>query len=80
MIVKILDDNLQDKHLIEAAHVRWNEGGKVLDCFAKLTDHEPIKIRVAHGDRVFFMNEQGKTVDSKRVELKPEATHDELQN
>jgi len=69
MIIKIQDDNLNDKQVIEAAHVRWNEGGKVLDCFAKLTDHTPIKIRVAHGDRIFFMNELGQTVDSKRVIL-----------
>lgn len=73
MIVKIQDDNLQDKHLIEAARVRWNEGGKVLDCFANLSDHEPTKIRVAHGDRVFFMNESGQTVDSKRIQLKEES-------
>ena len=72
MIVKILDDNGNDKHIIEAAHFRYNEGGQILDCFANLKDHEPTKVRLHHGDRVFFMNDQGKTVDSKRVELKAE--------
>lgn len=69
MIVKIQDDNLQDKHLIEAARIRWNEGGKVLDCFATLETEECTKIRLAHGDRIFFMNDQGQTVDSKRIDL-----------
>ena len=76
MIIKILDDNLKDKHLIEAARVRWNDRGRILDCFATLEDHNPTKIRVDHGDRIFFMNESGQTVDSKRIELKPESTHE----
>ena len=69
MIVKILDDNLKDKQIIEAQRCRWNGGGAVLDCFSRLDDHEPTKIRVSHGDRVFFMNDKGQTVDSKRVIL-----------
>ena len=72
MIVKIQDDKLQDKHIIEAAHFRYNEGGEILDCFANLKDHEPTKVRLHHGDRVFFMNDQGKTVDSKRIQLEEE--------
>lgn len=78
MIVKILDDNGKDKHLIEAARFRWNEGGAVLDCFAYLDDPEATKIRVSHGDRVFFMNDSGQTVDSKRIILQDEReeTHD----
>jgi len=80
MIVKIQDDNLQDKDLIEAAHFRYNEGGAILDCYANLTDHNPTKIRLHHGDHIFFMNDKGKTVDSKRVEIKPKSDHDDLQN
>ena len=80
MIIKILDDKGNNKHLIEAERVRYNEGGKILDCYAKLEDREPTKIRLEHGDRIFFMNDAGQTVDSKRIQLKPECTHDELQN
>lgn len=69
MIVKILDDNGKDKHLIEASRFRWNEGGAVLDCY---TNHEATKIRVSHGDRVFFMNDSGQTVDSKIIVLQEE--------
>lgn len=70
MLVKIISDNGKDKHLIEASRFRWNEGGAVLDCYANIEDHEPTKIRVEHGDRVFFMNDSGQTVDSKRVLLR----------
>ena len=84
MIVKIQDDKLQDKHLIEAARFAWNSDGStpnnILDCFAALDDHSPTKLRVHHGDRVFFMNDSGQTIDSKRIELKPECSHDDLQN
>lgn len=69
MIVKIIDDAGHDKHLIEAERFRWNDGGKILDCFSNLEDHTPTKIRVAHGDRVYFMNATGQTIDSKRVIL-----------
>jgi len=72
MIVKILDDNQQDKQIIEAERVRWSEGGAVIDCFASLGDHQPTRVRVSHGDRIFFMNNSGQTVDSKRVILRAE--------
>ena len=73
MIVKILDDNLQDKHLIEAARFRWGEGGTVLYCYATLDAHDAInRIRVHHGDRIFFMNEHGQTIDSKHIILNEE--------
>ena len=37
-------------------------------------EHKPsLRLRINHGDRVFIMNNEGKTVDSRRVEREPEA-------
>lgn len=72
MIVKIQDDNFNDKHIISAARFFYNAGGSILDCYATLEDNNPTKIRLHHGDRIFFMNEQGQTIDAKRIQLKDE--------
>lgn len=72
MIVKIQDDNLNDKHIINAARFFYNAGGSILDCYKNIDDHNPTCIRLHHGDRIFFMNDAGQTVDSKRIILDEE--------
>lgn len=76
MIVKIQDDNQQDKHIIEAASIRWNYNS-LSDGFIiiELYDSPHVlskQVSVRHGDRVFIMNDQGKTVDSKRIIINEE--------
>lgn len=84
MIVKIQDDNQQDKRIIETSRVEWDYREKdkddigwyiILCCHPNLQDYENkdiARVRVYHGDRVFFMNDQGKTIDSKRIVLREE--------
>lgn len=71
MIVKIQDDNGQDKHIIEAARFTWDYSTKD-DGFFVLnyhdSQHHTRSICVQPGDRVFFMNDLGQTVDSRRIE------------
>lgn len=73
MIVKIQGDNLRDKHIIEAARFYWRPGGDILECYSALgLMQSSTNIKLHHGDRIFFMNDAGQTVDSKRIQLKDE--------
>jgi hypothetical protein len=96
MIIKVQDDNLVDKHLVEAAYIQWVDGGPayvVLEVYivadrtkstgsiavhnTSIEEHPSLRLRIYHGDRVFIMNDEGKTIDAKRIDLKDEvALHD----
>lgn len=85
MIIKIQDDNLHDKHVVEATYIRWlrettyyimevyiiakeaKTAGSVSQTITRIEDRPSLRLKINHGDRVFIMNDEGKTVDSKRV-------------
>jgi len=73
MFVKIQDDHRNDKQIMELERAVWknHEAGDdfvVLQCYPLLDDEfHGIQVRLYHGDRVFFMDNDGQTIDSKRV-------------
>lgn len=79
MIIKVQDDNLKDKYLVEAAFIRWAETNTVLETYVRVSETKNVhagieqtpslRLKLHHGDRVFIMNNEGKTVDSKRIVL-----------
>lgn len=83
MIIKVQDDNLKDKFLVEAAFIRWAETNTVLETYVRVSETKNVhagieqtpslRLKLFHGDRVFIMNNEGKTVDSKRIVLDADA-------
>ena len=83
MIIKVQDDNLKDKYLVEAAFIRWAETNTVLETYVRVSETKNVhagieqtpslRLKLHHGDRVFIMNNEGKTVDSKRIVLDADA-------
>jgi len=67
MLIKVLDDHGKDKHLVECKRIHW-PAAQYLECFADAKQSEPcVTLKLASGDRVYIMNDEGQTVDSKRV-------------
>ena len=90
MIIKVCDDALRDRFLVEAAYIRWVDGDDSVDkpyvlleiyivatqtkkvnttClqYTGIEEDPSLRLRIYNGDRVFIMNNEGKTIDSKRV-------------
>ena len=91
MIIKVQDDNFNDRFLVEAAYIRWDfnnddyavmeihivaehtqKTGSIAVTTPAIEEHPSLRLRICHGDRVFVMNNEGKTIDSKRIELNEE--------
>ena len=89
MIVKVLDDQQQDRFLVEAAFIRWNRFDAEDDfiilevhviatqsagsiSMSGIEEDPSLRLRIYHGDRVFIMNDEGRTIDSKRIQLREE--------
>lgn len=69
MLVKTQNNEGTDRHLVECKRTHWLSAN-YLQCFAEVQQAEPsITLILGHGDRVFIMNEEGQTIDSKRVVL-----------
>lgn len=92
MIIKIQDDDLNDRFLVEAAYIKWAEGDDSLDKpyvvleayivadhtkssgnvsvhSTSIEEHPSLRLRIYHGDRVFVMNNEGKTIDAKTITI-----------
>ena len=88
MFVKIQDYALNDKHLVEAARIRWRKPN-LLEAYVLYAKNQTVagmsetkivieptpsvSILVEDGDHVFIMNAEGKTIDSKTISLKKDA-------
>jgi len=69
MYLKVQDDNQKDKMLIESDRIQW-EGPDKIRVWPDTSDPTRYAtFRLNHGDRVFIMNNDGKTIDSKRIIL-----------
>lgn len=67
MIIKVQDDQLRDKHLVEFQRLHWRSSTEV-ELFCDGGGPIPFTIlELCPGDRVFIMNSQGQTVDSNRI-------------
>ena len=93
MIIKVQDDALDDRFLIEAMYINWfypkgenyvilevhvrseqiKRSGSISVSHSGIEDEPSQRLRVYHGDRVYIMNDAGKTIDSKRIDLIEEA-------
>ena len=69
MLIKVQDDQGNDKHLVECKRIHWL-GVAHLQCYAEAQQPLPsVTLNLKHGDRVYVMNAEGQTIDSKRVVL-----------
>lgn len=85
MIIKVQNDQGKDRFLVEAAYINWcypsDEDHIILEVHTVVKEtvgvvsrtgieEEPsLRLRIYNGDRVFVMNADGKTIDSKRIDL-----------
>ena len=92
MIIKVQDDKLNDRFVVESTTISWRTHhtghNVVLEVYGAITESESVGsvkksitappaspnqfLNVYHGDRVFVMNNEGKTVDSKHINLQEE--------
>ena len=83
MIIKVQDKNLNDRFLVEAAYIRWDYVASgttyaILEFYIVATQSRTagieakpsLRLRINRGDRVFIMNSEGKTIDSKKIDLR----------
>lgn len=102
MIIKVQDDNLNDRFLVEAAYIRWVEPNEEEACYVILEiyivashskkvgsvavydtaieEHPSLRLRIYDGDRVFIMNDEGKTIDAKRITIGAESKREEREH
>jgi len=67
MLVKITDDHGLDLHLMQCQRLHWVANNEVA-CYTDAKDQLPaVSLLLAEGHRVFIMNNDGKTIDSKRI-------------
>lgn len=89
MIIKVQNDSLKDRFLVEAAFIKWcypedtnhvileihivairrKASGDTSISFTGIEEVPSLRLRIYDGDRVFIMNNDGKTIDSKRILL-----------
>ncbi len=82
MIIKVQTSTHQDRFLIEAVFIEWETrtllniyiASKALgDAFTSIEDEPSKTLVLEHGDIVYIMNNEGKTIDSKHIVLGKES-------
>jgi hypothetical protein len=65
-------DGDEEDHVILEVHIIATEAktaGSASLTQTRIEEEPSLRLKIWHGDRVFIMNDQGKTIDSKRVVL-----------
>jgi hypothetical protein len=83
MFIKVLDENNQNKYFMEAAYIEWQTPiciavypnrtktkhvGSVAESETEVATKPSLYLHVKTGDTVYIMNNDGKTVDKKRIQ------------
>ena len=69
MIIKVVNDKGEDKHLLEAARIEYQPGSSSLrmNIFVSVEEVASNFILLYNGDTVYVLNNDGKILDTKRI-------------
>lgn len=82
MYIKVQDKDNQNKYHIEASYIKWTNNGEIYPILTRgktagsirtseteVANMPSIYVHLNHGDTVYVMNNDGKTIDKKHIDL-----------